>query len=579
METSFANAYEVVRDAVVEADPQGHIALSGTQVTTPWNGCDWHRLDSVIDDFLSYDGGNQWDLHRSFAKPGARIGFWTGYGRRGVAVQHEIWSAALSGVLFPNLFWSYSVVNPDLTFSRSGRDMGAVFQALRFEGVGKLLMESERLDDAIAIHYSMASVHAAGILGFHTSGRKDDDDPGFPADRDGWVKGLGDLGLSATFLAAEQVESGRLDPARFRVFVMPMSLALSEKEAAAIEAFVGAGGIVVADAAAGLFDEHVDWRAEGRLDRLFGIRTRAPEKRALADARVSGPVRVTSEGRTWGLDEAALQGVAALETDVRPTDGRPLLEVGGTPAVVARRAGRGAALYLNALLDAYPRLRKDGYGGGAFRALVRDTLAHLGVKPAVALRSPKGEDVGPSRVSRYRFGESEVVAMLLEPTAVDAAHGRDGVTVYDDSKMGPVVRQELDVRLPRAADLVNVRTGAYLGRRDRLTTTLAAGDALLVALNPSAPGALVLSGPESAHRGSHPRFEVTSREVGKRLVRARVFGPDGSFRPELARNLLLDRSPVTLAVPLALDDAAGRYRVAIEDVLSGAKAEVVLAVE
>ena len=124
METSFANAYRVVRDAVVEGDPQGRIALSGTQVTTPWNGADWSRLDRVVDDFLSYDGGNQWDMHRSFAKPGARVGFWTGYGRSGVAVRHEVWSAALQGVLFPNLFWSYSVVNPDLTWSRSGRDMG-----------------------------------------------------------------------------------------------------------------------------------------------------------------------------------------------------------------------------------------------------------------------------------------------------------------------------------------------------------------------------------------------------------------------------------------------------------------------
>ena len=81
-------------------------------------------------------------------------------------------------------------MNPDLTLSRSGRDMGAAFRALRFEGVGKLLMESERLDDGIAIHYSMPSVHAAGILGYHPRRRRRrSDDPGFPADRDGWVQG------------------------------------------------------------------------------------------------------------------------------------------------------------------------------------------------------------------------------------------------------------------------------------------------------------------------------------------------------------------------------------------------------
>ncbi|HYK91641.1 MAG TPA: beta-galactosidase, partial [Acidobacteriota bacterium] len=74
MEVSFAGAYQSVRDAVVRGDPEAHIALSGTQVTTAYDGCDWYRLDRVIDDFISYDGGNQWDLHRSFAKPGSMIG-------------------------------------------------------------------------------------------------------------------------------------------------------------------------------------------------------------------------------------------------------------------------------------------------------------------------------------------------------------------------------------------------------------------------------------------------------------------------------------------------------------------------
>ena len=55
----------------------------------------------MIDDFLSYDGGNQWDLHRSFAKPGARVGFWTGYGRSGAGVRHEIWSAAFRACSSP----------------------------------------------------------------------------------------------------------------------------------------------------------------------------------------------------------------------------------------------------------------------------------------------------------------------------------------------------------------------------------------------------------------------------------------------------------------------------------------------
>ncbi len=247
MEVSFARAYRTVREGVREGDPEGRIALSGTQVTNPWNGCDWHRLDAVIDDFLSYSGGNQWDIHRSFAKPGARIGFWTGYGRSGAAVKHEVWTAALQGVLHPQLFWSPSIFNPDMTFSRSGRDLGEAFRALRFEGIGRLLMEAERLDDGVAVHYSMPSVHAAGILGQHDREEAKKGGTSFPANRDGWVSVLDDLGLSFRFLAAPQVEEGGLQGKR--VFVLPYSTALSDREVAAIRRFVEEGGVLLADGA------------------------------------------------------------------------------------------------------------------------------------------------------------------------------------------------------------------------------------------------------------------------------------------------------------------------------------------
>ena len=193
-----------------------HIAVSGTQATNAYDGADWSRLDRVIDDFLSYDGGNQWDMHRSFAKRDAMIGFWTGYGSHGLAVQNAIWTAAIHNVLHPNIFWMYSFLDPDMTYSQSARDMGAAFKSLKFEGVGKLLMESKRLGDGIAIHYSMPSVHGASILGYHQRSSDDDDEApketslSFPANRDGWVRTIKDLGLQFDFVSSEQVEQGSL---------------------------------------------------------------------------------------------------------------------------------------------------------------------------------------------------------------------------------------------------------------------------------------------------------------------------------------------------------------------------------
>ena len=122
----------------------------------------------------------------------AMIGFWTGYGSHGLAVQNAIWTAATHNVLHPNIFWMYSFLNPDLTYSQSARDMGAAFKSLKFEGVGKLLMESRRIGDGIAVPLLMSSVHGASILGYHRRSSDDDDETpkdisvSFAANRDGW---------------------------------------------------------------------------------------------------------------------------------------------------------------------------------------------------------------------------------------------------------------------------------------------------------------------------------------------------------------------------------------------------------
>jgi glycosyl hydrolase family 42 (putative beta-galactosidase) len=581
MEVAFTRAYQTVRDGVVGGDPDGHIALSGTQVTTPWNGCDWHRLDAVVDDFLSYSGGNQWDIHRSFAKPGARIGFWTGYGRSGAPVRHEVWTAALQGVLHPQLFWSPSIFNPDMTFSRSARDLGAVFRVLRFEGVGRLLMEAERRDDGIAVHYSMASVHAAGILGHHPRREEDGDegekaDRSFPANRDGWVKVLDDLGLSFRFVATPQVEEGALRGKK--VFVLPYSLALSEREVAEIRRFVEEGGLLLADAGTGLFDEHVAWRQGGALDELFGIAAPSPRERVGAAPRASGPVELTAEARTLGLHAQDLAGLEALESSVHAGAGKPLARVGRADVAVVNHVGRGTAVYLNALLDRRKGERGTRRTAPGWSAPVRAILAQAGVRPPVSVTDPAGRPVSNVRIARYRFGDHEIVALLSGDLDVRTSFSRDGVTVYEDAALGRLVRHDVDVALPGTTRLTNVRTGEDLGETNRLHTTLVAGDALVLSLGP-ARTPLRLEGPAAAKRGQQAAFTVSAPAGGRRLLRWHVFGPDGAFRPEYAQVTVEDEPQATFTLPSALNDPAGEYRIRVADVLAGASAETTLRLE
>jgi hypothetical protein len=330
--------------------------------------------------------------------------------------------------------------------------------------------------------------------------------------------------------------------------------------------------VVLADAAPGLLDEHCAWRQEGALDPLVGIAAPPSERRALKGARTADPPAVSAVGRRWGLDAAALAGLEALEGDLQAKGGEALASLGRVPAVFARPSGKGWAVYLNVLLDRYPAARRKGYGGGAYRSLLASILAHLGVKPAVEVTAASGRPLGPARIARYRFGNADVVGVLLDPVDVDVVHGRDGVTIYDDSRLGRVARQEVEVRLPRMAEVVDARTGERFGRTDRVRTSVVVGEALVLALGEATP-TLALAGPASAKRGEHARLSIVSPAAGRRLVRCHLRGPDGAFMPEYARNLLVDGAPGAFVVRFALDDPVGRYELRCADVTSGATAE------
>ncbi|HVQ36713.1 MAG TPA: beta-galactosidase trimerization domain-containing protein, partial [Pyrinomonadaceae bacterium] len=576
MEATFAGAYKTVREAVIEGDPDARIALSGTQETNAYNGADWYQLDQVIDDFLSYDGGNQWDMHRSFAKPDSMIGFWTGYGSRGLAVQNAIWTAAVHGVLHPNVFWMYSFLDPDMTHSQSARDMAVAFKSLRFEGVGKLLMESDRITDAIAIHYSTPSVHGASILGYHQNfdgGAElapEKQAANFPANRDGWVRAVKDLGFQFDFVSSEQVEKGGLASGKYRVLILPLSVALSKEEVQAIEAFVRGGGVVIADAAAGMMDEHCAWQPDGVLNNLFGITAAQPSKRALG--RSGGTVEVTSTGAQWGLNSVDLSGLEAAETNVRATaQGKALARIGGADAVVARQTGKGSAFYLNALFDRYPKLRNEKSGGVGHRALLGALLERANVRPVVEVFSAGGKRLTQAQVVRYRFGNAEVLAIVKDNVGVEGVVGQDGVTVYADAGRGKVARQEITIRLPRKYQVADVRSGKRLGLIDAVRTSIVVGDAVVLGLN-QIQNSLAFRGPAAAELGEHPEFTLTSSSPGRTLVRFHVFAPDGSMLSHYSRNILVDAGPVTFALPTAFNDEVGEYTVRATDVLTGASA-------
>ena len=573
MEITFARAYEVARIAALEGDPDAHIAVSGTQATNAYDGADWSRLDRVIDDFLSYDGGNQWDMHRSFAKPNAMIGFWTGYGSHGLAVQNAIWTAAIHNVLHPNIFWMYSFLNPDMTHSASARDMGRAFNSLRSEGVGKLLMESTRKSDGIALYYSMPSIHAASILGYHQRSSDDDDEVpdksrlSFPANRDGWVKVIKDLGLTFDFVSSQDVAKNPISNDRYKILILPLTFALSSSEIQHIEDFVSRGGVVIADAAPGLMDQHCAWQTSDPLSNLFGIRAPDSDKRNLN--LLSGDIHLNSAATQFGFSSNNLTDFRVAESELKASSAQALFQIGNADTAFFHTVGQGWTIFLNTTLDQYPKKRAAQFGGSGYRELMRKIFERAGVKPSIKISSADAKPLAQAQIARYTFGESEILAVVKDNVAVAGIVGQDGVTTYKDSDLGQVAKQEITINLPRKMYVADVRTGQLFGFTDSVHTSILVGDALVLGLS-SNQNKIAVQGPLSAKPGEHVVFKITSNQPTTALIRVQTLGPDGAVLPPYSANVMLHDRSGTFTLPFALNDVPGKYTIKATDVVTGA---------
>jgi hypothetical protein len=87
-----------------------------------------------------------------------------------------------------------------------------------------------------------------------------------------WVKALENQGVQFRFLATPQIEAGELE--KYKVLILPWSIALSDAELRAIERFRERGGIVYADEQTGRMDEHCRWRRTAVL--TSGVRRQPP---------------------------------------------------------------------------------------------------------------------------------------------------------------------------------------------------------------------------------------------------------------------------------------------------------------
>jgi len=560
METVFTGAYEKIIGMVRAQDPEARIRMSGCQVSSPYTGCDYYLLHKHVGYFEAYTGGNQIEFHRSFMRPGTIIGGWTGYGVSGIDARQQIWERVLHGFTLQSVFWNVSNVNPDFTFPKTATDLSLVFKEIRREGIGKLLLHTNKRDHlGIAVHYSMPSVHGSYAI---------NQEQKFTNNREGWVNLLEGCGYQYNFLAAQQIEEGGLDA--YSVLILPFSIAVSDAEAAAIKTFVANGGFVIGDFATGMMDKHCAWREGGCLDDVFGI---VRGDRLLRPFYTDQELMRSKSFDAFAIPEA-LDGAEFAQSGVRLQEGVSagyLQDFSGTvPAVAAHAYGKGRSVYLNISLHNYPDMNKNGEGQG-IRDLFTSIMDYAGVEKFAAIydAQSKPAQAGIETVY-YSRGDARYVAILRYYFS-RRRMGHDGLAVGGtEDENGH--KLPVTLRLPRKAHLYDVREKTYIGYQDAVQTTLEEGNVRLISVLPEAVRSVEAVLPDEVKQGDAFSLQINIDKGGAAytsVVAVNFTTPSGKYGFLYSQNIAVEGCTARADFQFPLNEELGVWTVSVKDVASG----------
>jgi hypothetical protein len=464
MDITFAQALGRMRNFIRELDPDTPVGIEGTQMPSAWGGYDLWQLSKVIDWIEPYDIACSRKIFRSFLPSYAPV-LGTVFGNDFNRIKRKLWWLLLNGDR-GCIIWDDEksrCVEKDeesLPLTERGMSLSPIFSELK--SIAPKLFKLQRLDDRIAIHYSQASIRAHWM--FDSRDDKDTWPRRFSSYeakhsrlaqvRDSFLRVIEDLGFQCNFVSYEQIENGELINGGYKVLVLPQSVAMSKMECEQIDAFVHAGGMVIADNMTATMDEHCKRLANGQLDELFGIQR--SEVGLLREAKgVNIPTLV---------DEAI--PLQAYETDISLTTSKTDYNA---PIVIENKVGKGRAVYLNLDMHRYSQYRLSPPKGDNYQILFRQMLQSAGIEAPVKILDAKSNKPSPCvEVWRYQDSDSEYIAFMR-----NAEFDADSLGHTDDHDNVVLEKKAIvNVIFSRALEIEDIRTGKNFSTTNKIIVEL-----------------------------------------------------------------------------------------------------------
>jgi len=507
MDISYASALKMGADAIHSVDPLAYIGIGGGQMPG-WGGYDYSRIVKSLNAIEPYDIGNNIEIIRSLNPAMAVL---TTSFAQGPWEKHRVWYELLHGNR-GLIIWDdkSAFIGQDNMVGDRGREAAPYYNELR-AGVAALVINSERLVDPVAIHYSQPSMRAEWMLAQRPKGENwvmrnsstEYVDSTFLRLRESWCRLIEDEGLQYNFVSYGQVEDGELLRRGYKVLILPHSSALSAAEAQEIRGFVERGGTVIADGQPGAFDEHCRRLTKPQLASLFDSST----------------------------------------------------------------AGRGKAISLTTDILSYHQDRLVGKEGAVHR-MMGELFKGAGVKPEFAVTDAAGRPVVGVETHTFRNGGVHIVALMTNPQLRVDELGPPEFK-WNDRFAKPVT---VRLALPGERFVYDVRGAKAAGRLRELQVTLDPYEPAIFAIAPSAIPELELSAPARVKRGDNAELGVSFAAAtpgARHVLHVDVVNPSGEIVAYYSGNLLAPEGRASKLVPMAVNDPAGRWEIRVKDLLTG----------
>lgn len=411
------------------------------------------------------------------------------------------------------------------------------------DGLGDLLLDSTLQTDGIGLLYSLPSAYAAKVQTSPSYGSYESNHAAFHST-------FRELGLNFRYFTDRQLRLGEVDLSQFRVIVLPLTQALSAREADLLRAYVRGGGVLIADVRPAIYDGHVKPLVAGQLDDVFGIR-----RSDSAAARVSDGVIQASTA----TDAAEPLSLTKIRTDggVQATEATVGGMAGQTPLLLEHQFGEGRALLLNAAMSSLPALGADETPEAAARWLLR-ALSLGRVAPPLSLTGSDGQRLRNAELTRWQNGSVQIVSVFRHQGRSETA----------------------TLRLPEPLHVYDLKARRHLGRQAAVSLAVTPSRAMFYALSPQPLPAVALTAAPSVAPGSLQRVAVVSHLAeGRQAVKIQVTLPDGRPADWVQDIVVTGRDGAAVDVPIACNDPRGVWTIQATELYTGTTASTQFKVE